>query len=450
MSFILDALKKSQKERDTGNAPAPVSADPAKAATPTDDAGGRKRLLVLGGGVGAAVLILGGGAAFFLMGGEAPPPQPPQAVAQPQPSEPEKEKAPAAPAPPEPTPAPAPAPVSAPPPEPAPAPAPPPAVAKPPIAITPPWLLPGMTPPLPPMAAPVDVAKLEPKLPPQTLAALKDVKGREAEEKPKSADAKPGEVRQHLIEARRLEREGRYELAIERYDQAIFAESGNVEAYLGRGWSRIALDRLDEAIGDFSQAARLAPRNADAFFGRAWARERKGLALQAHDDYGSVLRLSPGHGDAAMGRGVLSFQMGRFGQAGEDFGTALRGKDSRLAPYAALWLYVSRERGGARGMDTLKANAARFDLAQWPGPVVEHLVGRIDSARLLELAAKGGAKGGKERECVARFYLGQAALISGRKDEAIAHFRKALETEAGGFRQFWAAKTELERLEKGK
>lgn len=518
MSFILDALKKSQKERDLGGGPE-AGPGPVATARTAEKAGGplgkllsgdRRRILMLGGGVGGGVLLLTGIAAYFLIGGgEAPPPpqqaQQAQQVAvapggQPPPPAPDAAKEAAAPpkdnepAPPAsaapvggaPPPAvapaeaaaaaapsaPAPAEVpAASPPVPAQQAAPTPAPLPAPTMILPPWLPATVTPPKPtvvppvavplaqveasspvletppPIPEPVEVPTMRTKLPPQAVKGLAEA-GRERV-KPVDVPAKAGKfgnLGQELTEGQRLEREGRYEIAIERYEQVVASDPQSVEARLGMGWSRLSLDQPEAAISDFSAAAKIAPGNPDPLFGRAWALERLGQLDQAAADYRAVLRLSPRHGDAAMGLGVATFQLGQFKAAGDAFATALQTGDPNLSRYAALWLYVSRERGGASGEATLKASANRMDLRLWPGPVIARLLGRIDTEKLLAEVAKASGKSRKERECVAYFYLGEAALLAGRKDEASQHFRKVLDSEAFGFRQYWAAKTELQRL----
>ncbi|MDY0964959.1 general secretion pathway protein GspB [Massilia sp. CFBP9026] len=150
MSYILEALKKAQAERQLGNAPT-IHAPPPMYAAPDRDQGGNRRNLVIGLGLG--VLVAAGALLWVRHGGEqpvrlatapvstpAPAPAPaPTAVAVP----------PVAPAPvpvPAPTPAPAPAPREAAPgatkPAPSPAkvaePAPPPVrVAEAPVSVTP-------------------------------------------------------------------------------------------------------------------------------------------------------------------------------------------------------------------------------------------------------------------------------------------------------------------------
>lgn len=484
MSFILDALKKVQKERDAKAADSEVEAAAAESAaradTPGDDAGGagkdRKRLILIGAGAGTALLLSSAAAVWVFFpgllpwGADAPPPK----VAEVVPGEgaPEEKAMDAG--------------VTAPAEEGAVAPekavaetvaAPVTEVVAPPsdVPAPNPFVLPSLIPslsikrtspgaavlpdptevetqpadtvpeapteppvlaPPPPVVEPTPVRKPEPPPPSQRRPHVREA-------------AAPGTAAAMIQEAFNHEQEGRYDLAVARYSRAIRMDRSSAAAYFGRAWTLLEMDRTDQAIGDFTRAIKYAPSSPDGYLGRALAYERKGRLGASATDYGKLLQVAPGRPEHILGRGVVSFQRQFFGSALQDFEDAARTAGPVLKRYAVLWEYVARLRGGQRDAASALSSGVRgLDLSPWPGVLARHFIGQASEDMVMAVVGAGNATQRKTRLCVTHFFLGQVKLAAGEAAKAEEHFRQAVDTGARSFRQYWAARVELGRLER--
>ena len=218
-------------------------------------------------------------------------------------------------------------------------------------------------------------------------------------------------------------------------------------AYFNRGWAYAQKLRYDKAIEDYSQAIRIDLKYADAYFARGWAHEKKGAYGNAIKDYSQAIEMKPDYALAYNNRGVLKLHLNEYETAALDFAAAYSLSDAGLRPYSLLWLYLSRVRSGVDGKQELAEKAGGIDLARWPGVLVSLFLGRATQEEVLAAAMKG-ANAGEQREklCVAFFYLGQHHLLQGDKEGAIRLFKKALGTGVTTYIQYGAAREELKRL----
>ena len=84
-----------------------------------------------------------------------------------------------------------------------------------------------------------------------------------------------------------------YQLAVQSYSKALRLDKRNVNAYLGRGFSRHAMGEYDPAIADYSEAVALAPDNVSAYIERGIVYRNGGDLAAAMKDGQKVMRLAP-------------------------------------------------------------------------------------------------------------------------------------------------------------
>jgi predicted aspartyl protease len=86
----------------------------------------------------------------------------------------------------------------------------------------------------------------------------------------------------------------------------------------------------------------------------------------------------------------------------------------------ALWLYIARLQGGEaeQGKRELEATFARSEDDEWPAPIADFYLGRIDAARLLAKAGKDEAA--QAHLCQARLFAAELQMARGEKAEAQA------------------------------
>ena len=226
------------------------------------------------------------------------------------------------------------------------------------------------------------------------------------------------------------------------------AEVANVAAFFGRGWAHESLQRHDNALRNFSRVIEIKPGFAGAYFGRGWAYEQKGQIDLAIGEYGQAIKAAPDYADAYFSRGILAFFQGRLGAAAKDFTGVYKNSGGALRDYALIWKYVAETRTGAdRGeaRALIKGLVSRDGL---PGTLVAAFAGEADEQDVLAQAKSSDPQKQRENECIAFFFLGQSRLIAGDSQGAADYFRKTLATGVVNFRQYAAAKIELDRMGK--
>lgn len=76
---------------------------------------------------------------------------------------------------------------------------------------------------------------------------------------------------QHLEVGLELHQQGRFEEAIQDYNEAILLDPQRVEAFNNRGRAYLNIDQAGKAIEDFDQVLRLDPQLAEAYYNRGLA-----------------------------------------------------------------------------------------------------------------------------------------------------------------------------------
>lgn len=435
MSYILEALKKSDAERKRGEVPTLGDAPQAPAAT--QDTGAKSWVWLAAGGFGVAAVA--GLATMVLMGGEdkapspsalTPPPVAHVANAQAQP-EPELR----------PEPAPAPEAVTAPAPEPEPIPVAKPAPKPDPVPASAPTPTPAA------MPAPQEVRVLSTKPAPAQTDETAETKVTVLADKVVDA---PAPVVKEVAQAKPKPKvKARPKPKPKPSARTALPKLRNAAAYVDRAWASMDKGLYAQAIDDLDRAVVLEPNFADAWFAHGWANEKNGDERAAIQDYSRTIDTKPDHAFALFSRGFLNLYGGNTRGAVVDFvRTQGVATDDSLRLYSRLWLYLSRSRAGQDAPARLKEDAALESLAQWPGPLVLHFFGALDEGAVVTAIENGPKAGLKERRATGYFFLGISKLEAKNRPRARAYFEKALATGAVQFRQYDAAGRELERLDR--
>lgn len=165
---------------------------------------------------------------------------------------------------------------------------------------------------------------------------------------------------------------------------------------------------------------------------------------RAVENYDRAIQLNPQDGVAFYNRGLSRFYQGQFVAAAQDLAQA-----EQLTPpdlYRVLQLYLAQIRAGLANRDEFPAKTSRFNLQQWPGPIVSMFLSGMIPQAVLDVAPDSNAEARRGKPCEAYFYVGQYLLIQGRRSEAISMFQRAVATGLTGFIEYNAAKAELARL----
>jgi len=201
-----------------------------------------------------------------------------------------------------------------------------------------------------------------------------------------------------------------------------------------------------QALQDFDKGLGLEPRNALILRDRAIAQRDAGNYDQAVDDYEEAMRLGFSAVDPHPLADLLFFQ-GRFHQSAQTLQQVVRNRpDDR---HAALWRYLAlgkanEDRSAARELTEQSARVATDK--RWPTAVFEYYLGKIDDSSLYAATDSAEEPQKTEQQCQANFYIGEAKLLKGAKEEAIPRLQAAKGQCAPNTSFFHGANSELKRF----
>lgn len=189
--------------------------------------------------------------------------------------------------------------------------------------------------------------------------------------------------------------------------------------------------KYEDAIRLFTNAINSDELNTT---GRAQAYAYRGIAEATTGDYeraqldlnSSVALDSDYNENAYAFRGYFRLVMG---QAREGAADLAKSADLRIWAYNVLWLYLARLKGGVpdEGNHSLAANAAKFDLGNWPGPVIKYMMGQAKADEVRSAANAGDPARLAERVCDADFYLAEVELAHNNTAAARPMLQNAVE-----------------------
>jgi lipoprotein NlpI len=234
--------------------------------------------------------------------------------------------------------------------------------------------------------------------------------------------------------------------ALADYETAMKLRPKSPAPYIGRGNVRGMQGDDDAAIADFDAAIKLNPKDLEAYLNRGTAQAQKGDLAGAVATFDTILRQWPDDVPVYANRGFTRFAAGDFAGAAADLEHASQGTPANL--YVPLWRYLSRARLGEKDTAELERSLKSVDRTAWPAPVLDLFLGQAKPDAVRAAAAEGDAAGRADRDCEASFYLGEFALLDGRREDALGLLRQAGDQCPAGFTERAAARGEAARLAK--
>jgi len=242
-------------------------------------------------------------------------------------------------------------------------------------------------------------------------------------------------------------RKGELEPGLADVNRAIALNPKLADAYSTRSWIRLQRRELDAAIADADLALALDARHQAALTNRAraWGIKRNFARMLA--DLEALARLAP---ESANHRaiGLLHFYLGGYAESAAANAEALRRAPGDA--YVALWGFLAQSRmgQGEAAQAALLAASAKLPLAQWPGPVVDHYLGRLTETQLFAAAADADAKRRVAQLCEANFYAAMAKVQKNQVAQALPQLQAAERECPRDFAEYDGATIELKRLGK--
>ena len=118
--------------------------------------------------------------------------------------------------------------------------------------------------------------------------------------------------------------QGKFDEAIEDYDETIRINPESADAYNNRGAAKGALRKYQEAIADFDEAVRINPQHANAYKNKGKAKSALGQYHDAIADYDQAIRINSQFTEAYYDRGNAKDMLGRHDEAIADYNEAIR------------------------------------------------------------------------------------------------------------------------------
>jgi predicted aspartyl protease len=255
--------------------------------------------------------------------------------------------------------------------------------------------------------------------------------------------ANPGDTKA-LLARGTMRRRDDAKAALADLDAVIRAEPGNAVALGMRMEVRAALKDADGALADSDAAIASGMRTAQMYMARAGLRRMQGDREREMEELAQALKLDPRNPGALRSMGQQLFHAGRFEAAEESLSRAIA---IRPSAFDAIWLSLARTRRGVEGSAILDQEVAKLKEGEWPGPVMLHLLGRLDRDALLAAAASADERTRRNQECEARYYMAQRLIAGGKTVEARPLLEKARDECPPSFIEYDGALVELKKLQ---
>ncbi len=238
----------------------------------------------------------------------------------------------------------------------------------------------------------------------------------------------------HLMFGNRALRQGKVELAIERYQRALEINPRSPEAHRALAAAHQRLGRREQAIEHYSSALALAPDNPASHYNLGTILVEQGDDEQAMRHFQAALRLAPDYDNARFNLAAVLARNGRYDEALPHYELLLsrEGSDHAIRFYAAHTLQNLGKHD--------RANALLRQLVQEDG---DRARARLALAR--GLLATDGADAARqqldllletpglssEQRLAGHLELARLEAQEGRWDDAVRSFDQALEVDDG-------------------
>lgn len=238
--------------------------------------------------------------------------------------------------------------------------------------------------------------------------------------------------------------EGNFERARDDHLAAIRLAPNDPLAYNNAGTAYRKLDDYVRALMAYDAALRLDPNLMVARYNRALSLAEAGRHEESLAAFDHALNLDPGHFESRRWRAYAQLYLGRYAEAADALGDvlALRPADN----YLVLWTHIARRLAGRDADGALLARDLEINQSpDWLSPANLLFLGKIAPAQMIEQAQSRDPEIDATQLCVAYSFAGAHSLIAGRRDEAVAYFRKAADRRLPHLIAYIFANAELKR-----
>jgi len=191
------------------------------------------------------------------------------------------------------------------------------------------------------------------------------------------------------------------------------------------------MGQKEAALDEDNEVVRLAPDSAESYVARAQIFTELGRDVEARRDYAEAERIAPGTPRLVHSRMQFLFYQGDYAGAVADANAWLaaptRSKDPVNVAYTLLWRHIAMQRQRIDDRADLEAATSPLPIRdQWPYPLIEFSLTRIDETQLLAAASRGDPITSQEHLCEANAYIGERYASHGQNPQAKSAFQTAM------------------------
>lgn len=217
------------------------------------------------------------------------------------------------------------------------------------------------------------------------------------------------------------------ERAVALIQESLRHNPNHVEALNNLGVAYRKLGRLAEAFRTHERAVQLSPASSAVHNNLGGDAHALGRFEEALSHYDTALRLEPRSADALRNRGATLLQLGRLDEAARSIEASLEIEPGSAAAHHSLGTVLLRARRPQDAIDRFN-EALRLDPAH--AEARNNLGMALEMTGRLPEAAEQYAEAARIRPAAITLdNLGYALLRMGRRDEALAHFRRAIDLQ---------------------
>lgn len=242
---------------------------------------------------------------------------------------------------------------------------------------------------------------------------------------------------------------GKFDLALAEYSRVTELQPNGAAGWTGRGTVFRAQGQDDKALVEYDHALRVEPEDNGALTGRAWVALDRGHPEQTVELAAVSVRMHPDETQGYRVRALAEFRMGRWQDAEKDFAQVAKIWPDDAATALDRYIAATHADPGAASLATAARTlqAARAEITdQWPLAAFQLFLSQDTAENILGAAASPLPYRDNMYRCQAEFYLGEHALMLGKKDEAEKYLKAAAARNQPLLAEYQMANDEVVRM----
>lgn len=243
-----------------------------------------------------------------------------------------------------------------------------------------------------------------------------------------------------------FQKQKQYDKALADFTRVVTLKKDAYYAYTNRGFSLMEQGNAQAAESDFDRSLAIQPQQAMVYSFRGTARLAQGKLAEATADYQKVVELDANNPVAKADLGFALFFAENYAQAAQQFQAAT--KANKELKHLHPWHYVAAKKSQPQAnveqqfAGVLENDTQKWD---WADQLLAYLLGRVTEAQLLSSTKGEDNQITQAQLCEAHFFMGQKLALEGNTQQAVDHFRKALETKVSHLSAYRGSQMALKR-----